>query len=547
MTNSTCWMVVLLGAVLFLPLSGAMGQSPTTRPQPSAHDLVRQLSDDSYETRDAAQKALIQMGVNALEAVQAGTNSSDEETRSRCQIILKEIQKDLQAARIEAVARGVAWKLPLDEAPADSVVVTGPLALVVDQGGVLRAIDTATGKEKWKADEKIRLEPAGPVVAGQTAYAVCYDPNAPGKVFLAAMDLASGKLLWQAQGKASVSPPAVADGVVYVGSTDKAPAAAARPLSPQLARGPDMDFEALDGKSGQSLWKLPAVASPLRPVIGKGLAFVIGNDRKVHAVDLKSHKEAWASEEFKHPRQFKLKGFSPQGLLTDGDKVLILATTSLSALAAESGKVQWKLDLPNSYMGVINDKNIRMVLRMNENGRFAADELAEPLFCVDQGFVYVSCGSKVWTVDAKTGKKEWEYESQAPNVRNPPVGGAVINVGGAIQGNGMVLGAGPKDTKDTFAPVIVKGLMYFAAWDGLYAVDLGSRQETWVLKTPGPICTPPVVAEGTVYFGLAQMPPLAPGGVAVHAVPPAPAPAPASQPAQQDKLPALWALKLTVK
>ena len=200
------------------------------------------------------------MGADALEAVRSGAGSTDEETRSRCQAILTEIHRNLKAARTEAIARSVAWKLPVDAAPTDSVVVAGSLLLFVDQDDVLHAADAATGKEKWKADERIgRFAPVGPAVDGQTAYAVCFD-HETFKWSVVALALADGKILWRSRAKASVSPPAVADGVVYVLSCEKAPPAAAgpRPMRPfpRLISGPDLDFEALDGKSGQSLWNL---------------------------------------------------------------------------------------------------------------------------------------------------------------------------------------------------------------------------------------------------------------------------------------------------
>ena len=73
-------------------------------------------------------------------------------------------------------------------------------------------------------------------------------------------------------------------------------------------------------------------------MIGKKLAFVVGNDRKVHAVDLGARREAWVSEEFKDPPQFRVRGYSPQGLLVDGDKVIVLATATLSAPGGPVGQ-----------------------------------------------------------------------------------------------------------------------------------------------------------------------------------------------------------------
>ena len=543
----SCLLLVLAPAASVL---AADGGEAATKPQASAQDLVRQLADDSYKSREHAQKALIALGADALDAVAAGTKSTDAETRSRCEVILAEIQKNLLVSRTESVKKNIVWKSPLDSAPAGAAVISKGLALLVDADGILHALDLATGKEQWHSDRKPgRFTSAGPVLEGTTAYLACGSNSGPGR-FLVAMEITGGKVLWQTQeAKGEVSPPAVADGVVYVcGNDGQAPAA--QPGG-DAVKNPGAYFEALDAKDGKSLWKLSlAGLTATRPVFGKGLAFVSGGDLKVHAIDLKTKKEAWAGEPLKSP---------VLTMRVDGRKLLARTSAALVAMDSDTGKQAWSLDLPETANGnVFNGGQIRMVVKVMQNGQVVESSGSGPgdrPFCVDDGTVYLNCGQKLWVVDAKSGSKQWEYEGQDDAQGNPGVnGGRVVIAGGGqviINGNarmfinGRMVGGGAGQDHQ---PVVAGGSIYYGAADGLHAVDLRTRQETWVLHTPGAICTRPAVADGVIYFGVAAatpaMPPM-PAGMGGPGV--APGGAAAAAPAQAEKLPALYAVKLPAK
>jgi outer membrane protein assembly factor BamB len=275
-------------------------------------------------------------------------------------------------------------------------------------------------------------------------------------------------------------------------------------------------------------------------VIGKALAFVFGEDLKVHAIDLKTRKEAWTSEGFKS---------AVLAMRVDGERLLAQSSTALVAMETGTGKQAWSLDLPGDTANerVINGMTIKM--RVNVNGRPGAPGRGEQTFCVDDGIAYLPCGQKVWAVETKSGQKLWEYETQQDSPQgNSGINGGRVMVGGGgqiiINGNGrmiingMTFGGG---AGRNCQPVVAGSAIYYGGQDGLRAVDLRTRQETWVLHTGGAICTRPVVADGVIYFGVAAAPTMPPGmGAAV------PAPAPDAV-GQGEKLPALFAVKLPVK
>lgn len=88
--------------VLALSLPCLAGPDPERVAQ-----LVQELGADSFEAREAAEKALIEMGRDALEAVQAAQGSADPEVRERAAHVVASIvrprwRRDLAAAIAEA-------------------------------------------------------------------------------------------------------------------------------------------------------------------------------------------------------------------------------------------------------------------------------------------------------------------------------------------------------------------------------------------------------------------------------------------------------------
>jgi RNA polymerase sigma factor (sigma-70 family) len=83
------------------------GAGPKSTPPPAAKDnpaakLVEQLGSQEFADREAAQKALRELGVKANPALRAGLKSENPEVRNRSEKILSEIRKDA----LEALVKG---------------------------------------------------------------------------------------------------------------------------------------------------------------------------------------------------------------------------------------------------------------------------------------------------------------------------------------------------------------------------------------------------------------------------------------------------------
>jgi outer membrane protein assembly factor BamB len=136
---------------------------------------------------------------------------------------------------------------------ASPVVADGRL-FVLDGRSLLSAYDAATGREIWRVDIANHRGPGregfgGGVAAGDGRVYVT-----SGFRFIAAYDAATGKQVWRTPNTAPVhGAPTYADGKIYFVD-----------VSDQL--------QALDAKSGQSLWTYQALEEPARMMIASSPA-----------------------------------------------------------------------------------------------------------------------------------------------------------------------------------------------------------------------------------------------------------------------------------
>ena len=105
--STTCCLVVhQLQAGQGPPAAGptpAPAPAKAARP-PSPEDLVRQLNDDSFRKREAAEKALVALGATALPAIRAGLKSPEPELARRCERLLPLVRRAELAAFAKAFA-----------------------------------------------------------------------------------------------------------------------------------------------------------------------------------------------------------------------------------------------------------------------------------------------------------------------------------------------------------------------------------------------------------------------------------------------------------
>lgn len=256
---------------------------------------------------------------------------------------------------------------------------------------------------KWKFETKGQVI-SSPAVADGTVFVGSTDNR------LYAVDRATGVQRWVFDSKARItSSPAVANGVVYFGSYDGS-------------------FYAVDAKTGTAKW-----------------TFATGGERRFAAKRL--HGATPAAETMPDPFDFYLS--SP--VVVNGLVYFGSGDGNVYALDAASGALKWKVQTGD----VVH---------------------ASP--AVADGLVFVgSWDSYFYALDAKTGAQRWRFKTGEDAVIHNQVG---------IQSSAAV----------------VDGIVYFGCRDSkFYAVDAKSGQQVWAFDNKGSwVITSPAVRGGRVYF-----------------------------------------------
>ena len=101
MNRRVCWSVGLLVAALpsAVGAADATGSPGTVK---DASQLVRQLSDESFEVRDAGRRRLTAMGKAAEAALRQGARDDDAEVRRQCQLLLERATRSELTVALDA-------------------------------------------------------------------------------------------------------------------------------------------------------------------------------------------------------------------------------------------------------------------------------------------------------------------------------------------------------------------------------------------------------------------------------------------------------------
>jgi len=241
--------------------------------------------------------------------------------RSQPVIVGAKVVVGSDAGTVKALDTGsgeVAWSVELGSPISSSASVAQALVLVGTEVGTLFALDAKSGEQVWS--DFMGGAVASPTVADKVAYvASAFSPDTPCN--LRALEVASGKLLWEASFvTAVVTSPAVADGLVFVGDDDGVltalAAASGQPLWKALHSGPIVGSPAVSGgrvfvgsakgvsptilrafeaRSGAPIWEADAGVSMLgSPAIADGSIVVFGGeDGSLQAFDASSGQKLW--------------------------------------------------------------------------------------------------------------------------------------------------------------------------------------------------------------------------------------------------------------
>ncbi len=324
-----------------------------------------------------------------------------------------------------------------------------------------------------------------------------------------------GALRWRFQVPGSmVGVPAIANGMVYLGSSDDAFSAldastgavrwrvwlcSQRCAQPAIANGvvylgsnispTDGLFSALDASTGAVRWQVQISESQVAtPVVANGVVYV-GTTGGVVALDSRTGALRWHSQP--GSASFSRPVVANGVVYADSE-----ADQSVSALDASTGAVRWRFTAP-----------------FPTAGEFPAAPT------VEQGVVYAvfvhngafaSPTSSIYALDATTGAVRWSVHDSKNAYSTPAVADGVIYLsalGRAVMAldarTGAVRWRFSTDVASDAVPAVANGVVYAGFADGAVgALDAGTGAERWRFQTDR---APPggwlllVVANGTVY------------------------------------------------
>jgi len=285
-----------------------------------------------------------------------------------------------------------------------------------------------------------------------------HDLNRAGYVSIVGPSISS--VLWDYTTKDIISSsPAVANGVVYVGSYDK-------------------NVYALDASTGNKIWSFATGDSiESSPAVANGIVYIGSIDSKLYALDALTGSKLWS--------------FATGSLIT------------YSSPAVANGIV---------YIGSWDDSIYALdALTGNKIWNYTTGDSIRSSPAVANGVVYIGSDDyAVYALDASTGSKIWSFTTGGTVKSSPAVADGVVYIG-SYDSNVYALDAltGKKIWNYTIgglitysSPAVADGIVYVGSWDdSIYALDASTGNKIWSFATKGDIVSSPAVANGVVYVG----------------------------------------------
>ena len=182
---------------------------------------------------------------------------------------------------VNATSGAEKWKFRTENMILSSPVVVNNVVYVGSEDQYLYAIDAGTGEEKWRFQANTTSSPA--VVSG-TVFFGGWNVSS-GEHFVYAVNETTGTEKWKFRtGDGILSSPAVANGVVYVGSLDQF-------------------LYALDADTGEEKWRFQTGGRIYTtPAVANGVVYIGSDSGFMYAVDAKSGTRNWLYETGKEIR-----------------------------------------------------------------------------------------------------------------------------------------------------------------------------------------------------------------------------------------------------
>ncbi|MGH9366967.1 MAG: PQQ-binding-like beta-propeller repeat protein [Thermoanaerobaculia bacterium] len=252
---------------------------------------------------------------------------------------------------LEASSGRERWRAKLSGAVQSTPAVSGGLVFATSRGRDVTALDVASGRVAWRFQTGAeRPFPWGwdfwlssPAIEGQRVYVGAGDGN------LYALEAATGREIWRLPTEGRVrSSPAVTDGVVYVGSMDGRLYAADAESGKRLWAF-DTEGVAIDSKKA-GFDRTSVVSSP---AVAEGLVYIGSRDARLYAVDRATGRERWR---FGH-RVDSMEG-APEiswvlGSPALADDLVFVGSSDghfFNAVRAGTGEEIWRFQTPDNVL-----------------------------------------------------------------------------------------------------------------------------------------------------------------------------------------------------
>ncbi len=257
-----------------------------------------------------------------------------------------------------------------------------------------------------------------------------------------------------------VTAPAVADGVVYIGSDDRS-------------------LYALTADTGQLLWS-HATGDVIRstPAIADGKVFFGSNDNHLYALDAASGGLLWSFDTGGWVQYSPQVGHGAVYLPVQGN-----TGQKVVALDAATGETRWTADVAARI-----------------------DPRYTPGVSGNHVYVAGSTYGEFYALDAAGGEVAWKtevssYVESNPTVIDGVVYLTVVNHAYALsEATGEVIWS--VNTEEfparDFPALVVDGVYYLAPSSNIYALDAAGGDELWSYES-GMLSTAPVVSDGVLY------------------------------------------------
>jgi outer membrane protein assembly factor BamB len=269
------------------------------------------------------------------------------------------------------------------------------------------------------------------------------------------------QIRWSANIGVFTSSPAVANGVVYVGSYD-------------------YNLHAINALTGQPLWSAPTQFDiDCSPAVAGGVVYVASDDGSLYAFNAATGRRIWRAGT-------GIEASSPA--VVDG--VVYVGSSSVSPVV-------------HGVLYAFNAKTGQTIWSAVTGGQIGYSSPA-----IASGIVYIgSDDTKLYAFNAATGQPLWSAGNLVYS--SPAVVDGIVYVGSQDTklyafnaATGQLLWSAATGGQIYDSPAVANGVVYVASGVGeLYAFNAATGQSLWSGAIAGNTFSSPAVANGVVYVG----------------------------------------------